>query len=47
MAEALPDASDAVRELAGDLVMTTMSTVGKDFSETAHNEGEIETYVEP
>ena len=46
MAQALPDASDAVRDLAGDLVTTTMSTVGKDFSGVPRSEGEIETYAE-
>jgi AcrR family transcriptional regulator len=46
MAEALPDASDAVRDLAGDLVMTTMSVVGKEFSGTPRSEDEIETYAQ-
>jgi hypothetical protein len=32
MAEALPNMHDGVRDLAGDLVMTTMSVVGKEFS---------------
>jgi AcrR family transcriptional regulator len=46
MREALPDASDAIRTMAGDLVTTTMSTVGKEFSETAHNESEISAFAD-
>ena len=34
MRAALPKASDAVRAMAGDLIATTLSTVGKDFSES-------------
>ncbi len=34
MREALPDASDAIRATAGDLIATTLSTVGKHFSES-------------
>ena len=45
MREALPDASPAKRRLAGDLVMTTLSTVGKDFSESARTDAEIATYA--
>lgn len=44
MAEALPFASDATRRLAGDLVMTTLSTVGKHFSESVRTEDEIAAY---
>jgi hypothetical protein len=46
MREALPDASDAVRELAGDLITTTLSTVGKRFSETPRTPAEIKAYAE-
>jgi hypothetical protein len=45
MLELLPHAPQAVRELAGDLVMTTISTVGKDFSGRSRTEKEIEVYA--
>lgn len=45
MAEALPGASEAARKLAGDLVFTTLSAVGKEFSESPRTEGEIEAYA--
>lgn len=44
--EALPNAAQATRELAGDLVMTTLSTVGKQFSETPRTPKEIEAYAD-
>jgi AcrR family transcriptional regulator len=34
MREALPEASEATRELAGELIKTTLAEVGKRFSET-------------
>ncbi|MER8763783.1 TetR family transcriptional regulator [Mesorhizobium sp. M0601] len=46
MQEALPSAAQATRELAGDLVMTTLSTVGKQFSETPRTPKEIEVYAD-
>ena len=46
MQEALPKASKATRALAGDLMKTTLSTVGKEFSETPRTAAEIETYAE-
>ncbi len=46
MRETLPNASDAIRAMAGDLVMTTMSTVGKEFSEEAHGESEISAFAD-
>jgi len=46
MKEALPKASDATRALAGDLIKTTLSAVGKQFSETPRKEAEIERYAE-
>ncbi|MDH2383246.1 TetR family transcriptional regulator [Bradyrhizobium sp. CER78] len=45
MREALPKASDAVRAMAGDLITTTLSTVGKDFSESPRSQAEIESYA--
>ncbi|NUS67407.1 MAG: TetR/AcrR family transcriptional regulator, partial [Ensifer adhaerens] len=44
MIELLPNAPADTRELAGDLIMTTMTTVGKDFSGTARSDAEIEAY---
>jgi AcrR family transcriptional regulator len=46
MREVLPEVPDATRDLVGDLVMTTMSTVGKQFSETERTDAEIESYAE-
>ena len=45
MQEALPDAPAATRALAGDLITTTLSTVGKQFSESPRTPAEIETYA--
>ncbi|MBD9556694.1 MULTISPECIES: TetR family transcriptional regulator [Ensifer] len=46
MIELLPNAPTDLRELAGDLIMTTMTTVGKDFSGTARSDAEIEAYAD-
>lgn len=46
MREALPGAREATRSLAGELLMTTLSTVGKEFSETPRTRAEIETYAD-
>ena len=46
MREALPKSSKAKRALAGALITTTLSMVGKDFSETPRSSAEIETYAE-
>ncbi len=46
MQEALPEASEATRALAGDLITTTLSEVGKQFSERARTAEEIEAYAE-
>jgi AcrR family transcriptional regulator len=46
MAEALPKASAASRELAGDLVFTTLSTVGSSFSQTQRTKAEIKAYAD-
>jgi AcrR family transcriptional regulator len=46
MREALPKASEATRALAGDLITTTLSAVGKHFSESPRIPAEIEAYAE-
>jgi AcrR family transcriptional regulator len=46
MREALPDVPEAVRGLAGDLITTTLSKVGKHFSETPRTPAEIEAYAD-
>lgn len=43
--EVLPSASKAKRARAGDLVTTTLSTVGKDFSESPRTSAEIKAYA--
>jgi AcrR family transcriptional regulator len=45
MREVLPEASDATRALAGNLITTTLSAVGKRFSESQRTSAEIETYA--
>jgi AcrR family transcriptional regulator len=45
MREALPKASKAKRTLAGDLIKTTLSAVGTQFSETPRTAAGIETYA--
>jgi len=44
--EALPDTSANERALAGNLITTTMSAVGKEFSKTPRTEMEIQAYAE-
>jgi AcrR family transcriptional regulator len=44
MQEALPNASQATRALAGNLITATLSAVGKDFSESPRTPAEIEAY---
>lgn len=46
MIQALPQATDAARVLAGDLIGATLSAVGKDFSETPRTPAEIQAYSE-
>ncbi|MEH2276062.1 MAG: TetR family transcriptional regulator [Nostoc sp.] len=46
MQEALPQTSEATRALAGDLITTTLSKVGKHFSETPRTPAEIEAYAD-
>jgi AcrR family transcriptional regulator len=45
MGEALPEASKKVRTVAGELIATTMATVGKDFSENPRSAAEIKVYA--
>jgi AcrR family transcriptional regulator len=45
MREALPEASESTRALAADLITTTLSKVGKQFSESPRSPAEIETYA--
>lgn len=46
MRDALPKASEAVRATAGDLITTTLSTVGKDFSESPRTRAEIKAHAD-
>lgn len=46
MREVLPNAPEATRELVGNLITTTMGSVGKDFSESPRTDKEIETYAD-
>jgi len=46
MREVLPDVPDATRQLAGDLVMATMSTVGKEFARESRPIAEISVYAD-
>jgi AcrR family transcriptional regulator len=46
MREVLPEAPEATRALAGDLITTTLSQVGKQFSEEARTAEEIDAYAE-
>ncbi|MBC3365479.1 TetR family transcriptional regulator [Pseudomonas sp. SWRI154] len=46
MLQALPDATEQVRALAGDLIITTLSAVGKRFSATPRTREEIRIYAE-
>jgi AcrR family transcriptional regulator len=45
MCEALPAASDSTRALAAELMTTTLSQVGKHFSERPRSPPEIEAYA--
>ncbi|AZQ55332.1 TetR family transcriptional regulator [Burkholderia cenocepacia] len=44
MREALPDVSDATHAVACELILTTLKTGGKAFSETARTPAEIDAY---
>ena len=46
MHEVLPQASEATPALASDLITTTLSQVGKHFSETPRTPAEMEAYGE-
>lgn len=46
MREILPGTTDAMRDLAGDLITTTLSTVGKSFSERLRTPVEIEAHAD-
>jgi AcrR family transcriptional regulator len=46
MQEALPKASEATHALAGNLITSTLSEVGKQFSESSRTPAEIEAYAE-
>ena len=46
MAEALPAAPEATRALAGELITTTLSAVGKQFSARPRSHAEIDAYAE-
>jgi AcrR family transcriptional regulator len=45
MLQVLPAASSQARSLAGDLIITTLSMVGKQFSAAPRSTGEIEDYA--
>ena len=46
MRETLPDARPATRTLAGQLIKSTLSTVGQEFSEAPRSAREIATYAD-
>jgi AcrR family transcriptional regulator len=46
MREALPQGSEPTRALAADLITTTLSKVGKHFSESSRSRAEIEAYAD-
>ena len=46
MRDALPNASKATRALAGDLITTTLSAAGKQFSEAPRTPAEIKGYAD-
>jgi AcrR family transcriptional regulator len=46
MKEALPKAAAATRATAAELIKTTLSTVGKEFSETPRKAAEIDAYAD-
>jgi AcrR family transcriptional regulator len=45
MREALPKTSESARVLAAELIATTLSKVGKHFSESSRSPAEVETYA--
>jgi hypothetical protein len=45
MRERLPKTSESARVLAAELITTTLSQVGKHFSESSRSPAEVETYA--
>jgi hypothetical protein len=45
LSEALPNAPESTRDLAGELITATLSRVGKQFSQIPRTAEEIETYA--
>jgi len=45
MREALPKSTAETRELAGELIFTTLSAVGKSFSETPRSSAQVKAYA--
>ncbi len=46
MREVLPEAADPIRDRVGDLITTTLGSVGKSFSETPRTPAEIEAHAD-
>ena len=46
MAEALPGVQDTTRQRAGDLIVMTMTAVGKELTETPRESSEIDAYAD-
>jgi AcrR family transcriptional regulator len=46
MREALPEASEATRAMAGELVTATFGAVGKQFSESPRTDAQIKAYAD-
>jgi hypothetical protein len=46
MLEALPEASEATRAMAADLITDTLSAVGKQFSESPRTPSQIAAYAD-
>jgi hypothetical protein len=46
MREAMPEAPESTRVLAAELITTTLSKVGKHFSESPRSPADIETYAQ-
>ena len=46
MVEALPGVQKTARQLAGDLIVMTMTAVGKELTETPQTRTEIDTYAD-
>lgn len=46
MQEALPNAAEETRAMAGDMVMATLTAVGQQFSETPRTDAEISAFAD-